>query len=88
MTHLDMTSPKILHFLSRVRTSLAKRTKNRRKISITHEVNSDLKLLPLLRTTTNKGTNLNIYIFRCPTISYRVDAYPEGIEDFSHSGRA
>ena len=87
VTHLAVPSPKILHFLSRPR-ALVKRAETRREIGITPQVIYDLQLFVKFISNANKGINLNLCTFRCPTIVYRADACPQGIGGFSHRGRA
>ena len=82
-----MPSPKILHFLSRLR-SLVDRAKNKRMVGIPPQVLQDFKLFQIFITNANKGINMNLCTYRCPTIAYCADACPQGLGDFSHRGCA
>ena len=86
ITHLAVPTQKILHFLSRLR-SLVDREKNRRMVGIPPQVLQDFKLFQIFITNTNKGINMNLCTYRCPTIAYRADACPQGLGGFSHRGR-
>ena len=87
VTHLAVPSPKILHFLSRLRARV-KRAETIREIGITRQVIYELQLFLKLISNANKGINLNLCTFRCPTIVYQADVCPQGIGGFFHRGRA
>ena len=82
-----MPSPKILHFLSRLR-SLVDRAKKKRMVGIPPQVLQDFNLFKLFIKNANKGINMNLCTYRCPTIAYRADACPQGLGGFSHRDRA
>ena len=57
-------------------------------VGIPPQVLQDFKLFIIFINNANKGINLNLCTYRCPTIAYRADACPQGLGGFSHRGRA
>jgi len=57
-------------------------------IGIPPQVLQDFNLFKIFIENANKGINMNLCTYRCPTIAYRVDTCPQGLGGFSYRGRA
>jgi len=64
------------------------RAKNKRMIGIPPQVLQDFNLFKIFIKNANKGININLCTYRCPTIAYRADACPQGLGGFSRRGRS
>lgn len=87
MGHVGFIIPWVFHFLSRLRSLLA-RARNRRVISIDNTCKKDLVLMISILDKARKGIDMNLLAFRSPDRIYYSDSCPHGLGGYSDQGSA
>ena len=87
MGHVGFIIPWVFHFLSRLRSLLA-RAQNRRVITIDDTCKKDLALMISILDKARKGIDMNLLAFRSPDRIYYSDSCPHGLGGYSDQGSA
>ena len=85
MGHVDFVIPWVYHFLSCLRSLLA-RAQNRRMIRIGKKCIKDLELMQTVLDKATKGIDMNLLTFRSPNRVYYSDSCPAGLGGYSNQG--
>jgi hypothetical protein len=87
MGHVGFVIPWVYHFLSRLRSLLA-RAQNKRTISINKKCMRDLELVQGILDKAKQGIDMNLLAFRSPDRIYYSDSCPAGLGGYSNQGHA
>jgi hypothetical protein len=87
MGHVSFVIPWVYHFLSRLRSLLA-RAQNKRTISINEKCMRDLELVQGILDKAKQGIDMNLLAFRLPDRIYYSDSCPAGLGGYSNQGHA
>ncbi len=79
MGHVDFVIPWVYHFLSCLRSLLA-RAQNRRMIRIGKKCIKDLELMQTVLDKATKGIDMNLLAFRLPDRIYYSNSCPAGLQ--------
>ncbi len=87
MGHVGFIIPWVYHFLSCLRSLLA-RAQIKRTISINKKCMRDLELMQGIFDKAKQGINMNLLAFRSPDRIYYSDSCPAGLGGYSNQGHA
>jgi hypothetical protein len=87
MGHVSFVIPWVYHFLSHLRSMLA-RSWNRRVININNKCAKDIVLMQSILDKAKNGINMNLLAFRTPDCVYYSDSCPACLGSYSNQGKA
>jgi hypothetical protein len=82
MGHVGFVIPWVYHFLSRLRSLLA-RAWNRRSININNKCAKDLELMQLILDNAKNGIHMNLLAFPTPDCVYYSNSCPAGLSGYN-----